>query len=165
MKLFAYVFCLYTAFGQHCPPSGGSGKLIQASEVDKYELGTCDDVNDYSTYLTSFLDGCTFEHSDTATGKGSCNYECLYGVDCHAMTYSTVGGCHICRPSPSPSADQSGNSYPRHEVFVAGWQLTEHINGEWNMCRLTSYEFHYSGYSEIFRIHRVFSEVYIVKLA
>ena len=129
-QFLVFVICLCVACGQHCPPSGGPGKLIQASEVDKYELGTCDDVSEYSTYLTSFLDNCTFERSATATGKGACHYECLYGVDCFAMTYSAAGGCHICRPSPSPSADRNGNSYPRHDVFVAGWRLTAYINGK-----------------------------------
>ena len=129
-QLLFLTLCLHVACGQHCPPSGGPAKLIQASEVDEYELGTCDDVNDYSAYLTPFLDNCTFERSDTATGKGACHYECLYGVDCLAMTYSATGGCHICRQNPSPSADRSGNSYPRQDVFVAGWKLTAHINGK-----------------------------------
>ena len=135
-QLLFLTLCLHVACGQHCPPSGGPAKLIQASEVDEYELGTCDDVNDYSAYLTPFLDNCTFERSDTATGKGACHYECLYGVDCHAMTYSAAGGCHICRRNPSPNADRSGNSYPRQDVFVAGWKLKAHINGKRYMFQI-----------------------------
>ena len=121
------LFCgLHNAFGQQCP--GGSGaKLIQGTEIQRYDLETCDDVTDYSEHLTSFLSNCTFTRSTEITGKGGCHYECLYGSGtCYAMTYTAAGGCEICRPT---SESGNGNSYPRDDVFVAGWNLKIHVNG------------------------------------
>ena len=116
---------LLTVFGQQCP--GGPAKLIQGSTLQNRDLQTCDYVRDYSQYLTSFLDNCTFTQSHDATGKGACQYECLYGVDCYALTYTTAGGCKICRPSTAETGND--NDVPLSDVFVAGWKLKEFING------------------------------------
>ena len=112
------------AYCQQCP--SGQSKIIQLSELKKYDLGTCERVSDYSGYVTSFLGNCTFTSSDTATGRGACHYECLYDALCHALTYTTVGGCQICRPT---SETGNGNDAPRCDVFVAGSKLKDFING------------------------------------
>ena len=125
-------FCLIlllgrcSVLGQQCP-RGSPAKLIQATQLTQYDLETCDDVMDYSEYLTSFLGNCTFTRSPEITGKGGCHYECLYGHDiCYTMMYTAAGGCEICRPTSEPG---NGKSYPRDDVFVAGWNLKTHING------------------------------------
>ena len=123
------LFCgLHNAFGQQCP--GGSGaKLIQGTEIQRYDLETCDDVTDYTDHLMSFLDSCAFESNSETTDEGGCHYECLYGSGrCYAMTYTAAGGCEICRPTVT-SGSGNGNSYPRDNVFVASWNLETHING------------------------------------
>ena len=118
-------YCLHNISGQICPGTGA--KLIQATQLQRYDLETCDDVTDYSEHLTSFLSNCTFTRSTEITGKGGCHYECLYGSGtCYAMTYTAAGGCEICRPT---SESGNGNSYPRDDVFVAGWNLKIHVNG------------------------------------
>ena len=124
-QFFAIFQYLFTVFGQQCP--GGPAKIIQGSTLQHHDLQTCDDVRDYSHYLTSFLDNCTFASHD-ATGKGACQYECLYGVDCYALTYTAAGGCKICRPSTSEAGN--GNDVPLADIFVAGWKLKEYINGQ-----------------------------------
>ena len=112
-------------FGQ-CPEAGA--KIIQATHLNTYDLRTCVNIRNYSDYLTSFLDGCTFEHSAEATGKGACHYECLYGHDCHALVYTAADGCQICRSASSPTSG-NGNSYRVADVFVAGWMLRSYIDG------------------------------------
>ena len=110
---------------QQCPVAGA--KLIQATTLWRHDLETCVDVTDYSEHLTSFLSNCTFNHITEVTGKGGCQYECLYGSGrCYAMTYAAAGGCEICLPTSEPG---NGNSYPLDDVFVAGWNLKTHING------------------------------------
>ena len=128
-------FCLmmltiaqYSVLGQQCP-SGGPAKLIQATQLSQHDLETCVDVTDYADYLRTFLGNCTFNRITEITGKGGCQYECLYGSGrCYAMTYTAAGGCEICRPTET-SEPGNGNSYPRDDVFVAGWNLKTHING------------------------------------
>ena len=125
VRFFVIFRSLFIVFGQQCP--SGPAKLIQGSTLQHHDLQTCDDVRDYSQYLTSFLDNCTFTQSHDATGKGACQYECLYGGDCYALTYTTAGGCKICRPSTAETGND--NDVPLSDVFVAGWKLKEFING------------------------------------
>ena len=120
--LIISIFC--PTYCQQCP--SGQSKIIQLSELNKYDLGTCERVNDYSGYVMSFLGGCTFTSSDTASGRGACHYECLYDARCHALTYTAAGGCKICRPT---SETGNGNDAPRCDVFVAGSKLRDYING------------------------------------
>ena len=127
-RLILLFYGLHNVFGQQCP-SGSPAKLIQATQLWQYDLETCDDVTDYSEHLRTFLGNCTFTRITEITGKGGCQYECLYGSgSCYAMTYTAAGGCEICRPSVT-SESVNGNSYTRHDVFVAGWNLKTHING------------------------------------
>ena len=115
---------LHLTVGQQCPVAGA--KLIQATQLQMYDLETCVDVTDYTEPLTSFLGNCTFTRIAEITGKGGCHYECLYGSNCSAMTYTAAGGCEICRPTSEPG---NGNNYPRDDIFVASWNLKAHING------------------------------------
>ena len=124
-RLILLFHCLHSTVGQQCPVAGA--KLIQATQLQRYDLETCVDVTDYSEHMTSFLGNCTFIRITEITGKGGCHYECLYGSGiCYAMTYTAAGGCEICRPTSEPG---NGDSYPRDDVFVAGWNLKTHING------------------------------------
>ena len=124
--LFLLFQIKFSVFGQHCP--NGPAKLIQATHLSEHDLGTCVSVSDYSYYLTSFLDTCTFTRNAEATCRGACQYECIYGNGCNAMTYNTTHGCHICRTVAQESGN--GNSYPRDDVFVAGWMLRAYIDGQ-----------------------------------
>ena len=115
-----------SVFGQQCPTSGPA-KLIQATRLGQYDLDMCVDVTDYPEHLTLFLGDCTFIRSNDITDEGGCHYECFYGSGrCYAMMYTAAGGCEICRPT---SESGNGNSYPRDDVFVAGWNFKTHING------------------------------------
>ena len=127
IRFFVIFRSLFIVFGQQCP--SGPAKLIQGSTLQNRDLQTCDYVRDYSQYLTSFLDSCTFTGHDT-NGRGACEYECLYGGDCYALTYTAAGGCKICRPSTSETGN--GNDVPLGDIFVAGWKLKEYINGQFN---------------------------------
>ena len=120
---------IFSVFGQQCP--SGPAKLIQATHLWKHDLGTCACIRDYSCYLTSLLDTCTFTRHGEATGRGACQYECIYGNGCNAMTYNATHGCQICRVALAPEVG-NGNSYPRDDVFVAGWMLRAHIDGQCN---------------------------------
>ena len=117
----------WSVTGQQCP--SGPAKLIQATYLWQYDIGTCTGTRDYAEHLTAFLDDCTCALMADVTGEGACQYECLYGNGgCRAMTHSLTDGCQICQAATTPGAG-NGNNFRRDDVFVAGWMLRAYIDG------------------------------------
>ena len=90
------------------------------------DIGTCSDVTDYSTYVTSLLDTCVFTSVPSATYFSACQKQCIYSASCVAITISNINGCEHC---VTGSGSGNGNSYAQSKIMLADEALRDFIDG------------------------------------
>ena len=103
--------------------------IIKLPHISQDGIDTCTAVADYSTYVTSLLDSCTFTTVTGATHFATCHKQCVTDETCVALTFSSTNDCNHCIET---SGSGNGNSYAQDDVMVVIEALNDHINGKFS---------------------------------
>ena len=101
--------------------------LIKIPYIPHRGLDTCTAVADYSTYLTSLLDTCTFTTAAGVTESDTCHTECVRDDTCIGFVFSSANVCERCIVT---TGNGNGNSYPQADVMIVLEALNNNINGK-----------------------------------
>ena len=111
-----------------CPASGRRTLISVLHALPIFNLGTCDVIDDYTPYLTSHLDTCTFTPQPGKTMFGQCQAACNRNRDCLAMYLTTGSGCELCLATAS-GAGGNGNIYDVSTLLLMAEPFRDFING------------------------------------
>ena len=114
-------------YSQARRPDSHTKTLIQIPDISQHDIDTCTVVADYSTYVTSLLDSCTFTTATGATHFATCHKQCVAEETCVALTSSSTNVCEHCIKT---TGSGNGNSYTQDDVMVVIEALNDRINGE-----------------------------------
>ena len=90
-------------------------------------IGTCRHINDYSVYITSLLDTCTFTPINSAVNFVECQGECALNLNCLALVFfASNSSCEHC---VTGSGSGNGNSCSQSDVMISGVALRNYIDG------------------------------------
>ena len=125
-----FVLCCFEnkAVQAVCPADGRRTLISVSHALPIFDLGTCDVIDDYTPYLTSHLDTCTFTPQPDKPMFGQCQAACNRNRDCLAMYLATGTGCELCLTTAS-SAGVNGNSYDVSTILIMAEALRDFING------------------------------------
>ena len=130
--LIAWMYC--PCLGNQQCSQESKKTLTKIPHLLESDIGVCDDdITDYSTYLTSLLDGCTFSSVASITSYSKCHAQCVTDDTCVALTFSRTNGCEHCIEM---AGSGNGNSYAQADVMVAAEALKIYINGDMNSWNL-----------------------------
>ena len=120
-------------YSQARRPDSHTKTLIQIPDISQHDIDTCTVVADYSTYVTSLLDSCSFAPVTGATHFATCHKQCVADETCVALTFSSTNGCKHCIET---SGSGNGNSYEQDDVMIVIEALNDHINGKFSSTHL-----------------------------
>ena len=134
MASFFTIFLLFVwasseVYSQLCADRN-TKTLIKIPYIPHRGIDTCTAVADYSTYLTSLLDTCTFTTVAGVTESGTCHTECVTDDTCIGFVFSSANVCELCIVT---TGNGNGNSYAQADVMIVLEALNNHINGE-HLC-------------------------------
>ena len=112
---------------QSCSEQGNAWTMLKAAALTDHDLQTCDVITDYSTYLTSYLESCTFTSDANAIWMNSCTNNCHVNPDCQAVTFSTAGGCELCLATSAGAGN--GHTYDVSAIMIFAEHFSAYIDG------------------------------------
>ena len=128
-------FCMLYSFecitAQTCPAPNQEGiNLMKLVKLVTYDLGTCDVVDDITSWLTSYMDSCEFVTQADAVTFSQCSGICRnVSSNCRAFFMSRDGGCEVCLATTSGTGG-NGNEYNVNKIMVRAEYLRDFINCE-----------------------------------
>ena len=128
--LFYMIYLLQTGIiAQQCS-NNRQKTLVKLPQLFRYNYtNPCVEIDDFSPYLTQFLDTCVFASVTNAASFLKCQRECATDVTCVGMTVSTSTGCEHCLKT---SAAGNGNSYLQDKVMIAIEEFWNFIDGKYS---------------------------------
>ena len=125
--IFLLVIWANTEVYGHLCSDRNTKTLIKIPYIPYRGIDTCTHVADYSTYLTSLLDTCTFTTVAGVTESGTCHTECVTDDTCIGKVFSSANVCELCILT---TGNGNGNSYAQADVMIVLEALNNHINGK-----------------------------------
>ena len=125
---FSALYSFECITAQTCPAPNQEGiNLMKLVKLVTYDLGTCDVVDDITSWLTSYMDSCEFVTQADAVSYSQCSGVCKTVNNCRAMFMSRDGGCEVCLATAS-GAGGNGNDYDVSKIMIRAEYLRDFIN-------------------------------------
>ena len=122
-----YLICMYSAATAQQCPGNRQKTLVKVQQLFRYNYSNpCIEITDFTTYVASFLDVCSFTPVANVISFMACQSACANNVTCVAMTLSVESGCEHCLQT---NTNGNGNSYPQQKVMIAVEALWNFIDG------------------------------------
>ena len=123
------LYSLECITAQTCPAPNQEGiNIMKLSVLHTYDLGTCDAVDDVTSWLTTYMDTCEFVTQADAVTYMQCSAICRnVSSNCRAMFMSRDGGCEVCLATAS-GAGGNGNDYDVSKIMIRAEYLRDFIN-------------------------------------
>ena len=131
-----FILANSVVYSQARRPDSHTKTLIQIPDISQHDIDTCTVVADYSTYLTSLLDICTFTTVTGATHFATCHKQCVTDGTCVALTFSSTNVCEHCIKT---TGSGNGNNYAQADVMIVIEELNDHINGKFSSSILSTH--------------------------
>ena len=107
----------------------GQGKtLVQSALINHHDVNTCDDVSDYSDYVSQFMDACSLSSVPVAATLGKCTRQCVTDSSCAAISYTSSEGCRACLDTTADGSNSAALSLDT--TLIAVEKLKEFIDGK-----------------------------------
>ena len=110
--------------------SGPSKTLVKASLINRYDVNTCENVTDYSDYVSQFVDTCSLSSVPAAASLRRCTRQCVTNSSCAAISYINTSseGCRACLDTMADGSNSAALSIDT--TFIAAEKFKRFIDGK-----------------------------------